>query len=93
MSDYLCILQPKFKNKIAEHFCVSYFQRYTRTVVPQTLKTTRFVFSLLLQISLMSEECRSNCLEMFSKIGVLKNVATFTGKHLCWSLFLIKLED
>ena len=24
--------------------------------------------------------------------GVLKNVAIFTGKHLCWSLFLIKLQ-
>ena len=25
------------------------------------------------------------------KIGVLKNFAIFTGKHLCWSLFLIEL--
>ena len=24
------------------------------------------------------------------KTGVLKNFAIFTGKHLCWSLFLIK---
>ena len=29
---------------------------------------------------------------MFFKIGVLKNFAMFTGKHLCWSLFLIKLQ-
>ena len=30
---------------------------------------------------------------MFFKIGVLKNFATFTGNHLCWSLFfLIKLQ-
>ena len=29
---------------------------------------------------------------MFFKIGVLTNFAIFTGKHLCWSLFLIKLE-
>ena len=27
---------------------------------------------------------------MFFKIGVLKNFVNFTGKHLCWSLFLIK---
>ena len=27
------------------------------------------------------------------KIGVLKNFANFTGKHLCWGLFLIKLQD
>ena len=26
---------------------------------------------------------------MFFKIGVFKNFAIFTGKHLCWSLFLI----
>ena len=25
---------------------------------------------------------------MFFKIGVLKNFANFTGKHLCWSLSL-----
>ena len=24
--------------------------------------------------------------------GVLKNFVIFTGKHLCWSLFLIKLQ-
>ena len=28
---------------------------------------------------------------MFFKIDVLKDFAIFTGKHLCWSLFLIKL--
>ena len=26
------------------------------------------------------------------KKGVLKNCASFTGKHLCWSLFLIELQ-
>ena len=29
---------------------------------------------------------------MFFKVGVLENSAIFTGKHLCWSLFLIKLQ-
>ena len=29
---------------------------------------------------------------MFFKIDVLKNFAIFTEKHLCWSLFLIKLQ-
>ena len=27
-----------------------------------------------------------------AKEGVLKNIANFTEKHLCWSLFLIKLQ-
>ena len=35
---------------------------------------------------------RSSRLKMFFKIGVLKSFTIFTGKHLCWSLFLIKLQ-
>ena len=30
--------------------------------------------------------------EMFYKKSVFQNFAIFTGKHLCWSLFLIKLQ-
>ena len=32
---------------------------------------------------------RSSHTQMFFKTGVSRNVTTFTGKHLCWSLFLI----
>ena len=32
---------------------------------------------------------RSSRLQMFFRIRGLKNFAIFTGKHLCWSLFLI----
>ena len=35
---------------------------------------------------------RSSRSQKFFKIGVLKNFAIFTRKHLCWSLFLIKLQ-
>ena len=38
------------------------------------------------------EAHKSNRSQMFFKIGVLKNFAKFTGKHLCWSWFLIKLH-
>ena len=31
---------------------------------------------------------RSSHLRMSSKVGVLKNIVKFTGKHLCCSLFL-----
>ena len=34
---------------------------------------------------------RSSHPEMFSKKGVLKNFAKFTGKHLCQSLFVNKV--
>ena len=37
-------------------------------------------------------EDRSSCSQMFFKTGVLNNFAIFTGKHLCWSLFMIKLK-
>ena len=35
---------------------------------------------------------KSDCLQTFFKKGILKNYAIFIGKHLYWSLFLIKLQ-
>ena len=35
---------------------------------------------------------RSSRSQIFFKIGVLKDFGDFTGKNLCWSLFLIKLQ-
>ena len=35
---------------------------------------------------------QSNRVQIFFKIDVLKNFVIFTGKNLCWSLFLIKLN-
>ena len=35
---------------------------------------------------------RSSCSQMLFKIVVLKNFAIFKGKHIWWSLFLIKLQ-
>ena len=32
-------------------------------------------------------------LELFCKKGVLRNFAKFIGKHLCWRLFLIELQE
>ena len=32
---------------------------------------------------------RSSCSHILFKICILKNLIIFTGKHLCWSLFLI----
>ena len=36
---------------------------------------------------------RSSHLRCSMKKAVLKNFAIFTGEHLCWSFFLIKLQD
>ena len=35
---------------------------------------------------------KSSISQMFLKLGVHKNFAIFTGKPLCWSLFLTKLQ-
>ena len=35
---------------------------------------------------------RSSHLQMLYKMGVLKSCSIFTGKHRCWSLFLIKFN-
>ena len=36
-------------------------------------------------------DTRSSSSQIFFKISVLKKFVTFTGKHLCWSLFLVNL--
>ena len=35
---------------------------------------------------------RSSRSQMFFKVGVFKPYTNFTGKQLCWSLYLIKLQ-
>ena len=35
----------------------------------------------------------SSCLRIFFKVGLLKTFVTFTGKHLRWSLFLIRVSN
>ena len=58
--------------------------KFTRTINHHFFN---FLFELpSLKTSLIS--FRSHRLQMFFKIGVLKNFAIPTGKHLCWSLFL-----
>ena len=38
-----------------------------------------------------SSKRRSNCFEVFYKIGLLNNFTKFTGKHLLWNLLLNKV--
>ena len=38
------------------------------------------------------KKIRSSLSQMFFKIAVLKNFANFTGRQLCWSLFLITFQ-
>ena len=40
----------------------------------------------------VKNRCKSSRSQMIFKMGVFKKFAILTGKHLCWSLFLIKLQ-
>ena len=53
-----------------------------------------FLATVLLQSKffLVCGEFQKQLLVDVIKIGHLKNFANFTEKHLCWSLFLIKLQ-
>ena len=58
--------------------------------LPQvTLMLLRIFGSTVLTVSF--KIFRSSHPEVFCKKGVVKNFAKFTGKHLCWSLFLNKV--
>ena len=48
---------------------------------------------LLFAIAFLAKTNRSSLLQLFFKIGVLKTFANFTGKHQCWSLFLLKRDS
>ena len=57
------------------------------------LKTPSFTFSERNFSTLkLFKLYRSSRSQMLFEIDVLKNFSNFTGKHLCWSLFLIKLQ-
>ena len=74
---------------------VKWFLYCTNTVINHStqLKLQIYVLSSYpLSLYRFFTMFRSNRLQMFFKIGVLRNFANFTGKHLCWSLFLIKSQ-
>ena len=57
---------------------------------PFTILSLSLILShtFLLSLSLST----TSYLQMLFKIGILKNFAKFTGKYLCWSVFLIKFQ-
>ena len=52
---------------------------------------TRKVQMQDMPLKILSKNVKSNRPEVFSKRGVLRNFAKFKGKHLCQSLFFIKV--
>ena len=64
-----------------------YFMKCLERNISQCILPFKRIFNLVwIGISWSSRS------QMFFKIGVLKNCAIFTEKHLCWTLFLIKMQ-
>ena len=78
-------------------FCILKKNCYAEIVAPVAAKYSnrkndefhRFIKQIAITLALKEFCCRS---QMLFKINVLSNFANFTGKHLCCSLFLIKLQ-
>ena len=78
----LNLFRIRFQEQLLINFYVDFidfYLDYTNIFLKLCLKYRDFIY-------------RSRRSQMFFKIGVLKNFAIFTGKHLCWSLFLIQLQ-
>ena len=79
--------------KSRTYLCVSrqYPLKFFKGCLPQNLLSP--LLNTLSQIILILEPkySRSSRLQMFYKVSILKNLAKFTRKHLCWRHFLIKM--
>ena len=73
-----------YQNKV--HIALASILLYFHEVLAQTKKIQQSQRS----ITFYSGDDRNNHSQVFFKIGVLQNFATFTGKHLCWSLIFKK---
>ena len=91
------VLPPKsmkmqLSNKLFEilHKFVSFIFFFFKIVVLKAASYSRPIsnFKYLQQRSFF----KSSCSQIFFKIGIPKNFANFTGKPLCWSLFLINSQ-
>ena len=56
------------------------------------VKITYVLFQRRRPSKTVVQRCSSSRSQMFFIISVLKNLAIFIGKHLCWNLFLTKLR-
>ena len=87
----ICVLISQFMTSWILKFAFAFLSsRFPTWPKPQTknLNIWRTKRSLSFLIGGLQKQ-RS---QLFLKISVLKNFTIFQGKHLCWSLFLIKLQ-
>ena len=84
-----------FIKKRLKHRCFPVkFVKFLRTNILQNICKQLFlmVVKVMKVKMMMSYNEGSSHSQTFFKIRILKNFANFTGKHLCWSIFVIKLQ-
>ena len=64
-------------------------QLFHRTLITSYFRPVNI--AKFLRTAFLQNTSRNSRLQMFFKIGALKSFVNFTGKHLCWSLFLKNL--
>ena len=60
------------------------------TTICQIINIREAATEIALEKNMFGKPSCSSCSQMFFKIDVLKNVAIFKEKQLCWSSFLMK---
>ena len=75
------------------NFCWNY-QKWAKVPGNGPFTREQFVKYKFLTVNWLraAELCRNSRPEVFCEKGVLENFAIFTGKHLGWSFYLIKLQ-
>ena len=97
LSYELCTYFVRYIHSSTDIF-VHYIQRRNalifRTLCPWLYEVSAIFLNVILDYlqNWQSGNFKSSRLQMFSKIGALKNFAIFPGKHLCQSCLLIKLQ-
>ena len=83
----ICVLKS-FLKFIGKHLCwkvlqpATLYEKVSGTYISlRILRNFQFVLNF-----------KSSCFQVFCKIGVRKCFTKFTGKHLCQSVFLVKLQ-
>ena len=72
-----------------KHFTSAFQVFYIRT---RSSYSKAFIYWKLYVKKLQDAKLRSSCPEVFYKIGVIRNFAKLTGKHLCQRLFFNKVS-
>ena len=81
-----------FAKFTGKHLCQSLFGSAPKNTSGGCFWSLYFSILILIIIYVFVVTNRTSHSQMFFKTSVFRNFANFTGKHLCLSLFLIKLQ-